>query len=154
MSKHDSIIKQIYEVVKYDMTCIDIGAGNGDLAIQMRALVGSHSGYVYSCDPDVTRCRTLTHRIANCSNVVIRNEAVTDKSGPCMLTSEHTVTTRIGKDAMYGWVASIMSTTLDDIMDTVGSIDIVLIHSKVDGDAVRRGARRLIAEYNPIFLEV
>ena len=152
MAKHDSIIMKIRAVVKYDMTCIDIGAGSGDLSILMSDLVGNHSGYVYAYDADTSQCRRMSH--CRLENLIIHHEAITDKSGPCMLTSEHVVTTRIGKDATCGWVAAIMSTTLDDIMDVVGKIDIVAIHSKVDGRAVRRGAKRLITEYNPTFLEV
>ena len=156
MATYDRIIKQIREVVKYDMTCIDIGAERGELAMLMAGLVGDHSGYVYAYEPDASNCRTISYQtvLADRSNVIVCNQAVTDKMGPCMLTSEHIVTTLIGEEAKCAWVAAITSTALDDIMDTVGKIDVVVIHPKVDGKAVRRGAKRLITEYNPIFLEV
>ena len=154
MGQYDAIEKWIREHVKYDMVCIDIGAGRGDLTILMSGLVGDHRGNVYAYEPDEALYLDLRGRVIEeeCTNVVCRNGAVMDEAGPYLLTPNGCVSRSIGPGGAPEGATAVPGSTLDDLLAIIGRIDAIVIHSSVDADAVRRGASRTLQEHQPAII--
>ena len=154
MDKYDGIKEWIREHVKYDMVCVDIGAGNGDLTILMSGLVGDHRGNVYAYEPDVKRYLVLKDRVIaeGCTNVVCRNMAVMDDNSPYLLTPDGVVSKSVRSGLATDGATAVAGGTLDDLLAVIGRIDAVVVHSSVDIEAVRLGASRTLMERQPALI--
>ena len=152
--RRESLIR---EHVKYDMCCLDIGAGEGETARLMSGLVGRRCGWVYAIEPcryDVLEANVARWKL---SNVTAVQAVVMPYTGSCVAERQsrtfepffRTLAIDPAKDALYEAMNCI---TVDDFCAPRGKINVMVIHSGVNVRRVLTGARQTILAWKPIVI--
>ncbi|MBK8444038.1 MAG: FkbM family methyltransferase [Sphingobacteriales bacterium] len=146
-------INEIRNYVKEGMTVLDIGANIGFYTLLLSRLVGK-SGKVYAFEPDATNFRHLSNNVRNCSNVVLHQAAVGEKSGNIKLfhSSDLNVdhqTFDSGEGRPY---TEIPCVALDDVIPTPQKVDFIKIDIQGYEYYAFKGMSQLLQRSQPLLL--
>lgn len=141
---HDlSLVPRIVKYIKPGDTAIDIGAFIGDHTIAYANKVGN-DGKVIAFEPNPEAFECLEHNLSKFSNVELRKEALSDKSGKVSITK---VPTNAGMTYVDKKKGKIKCITLDSL--NLEKVDFIKIDAEGFEHNILKGAEQTIRKYKP-----
>lgn len=151
------VVEAISQCVQQGMTTFDVGAQSGFYSLLLSRLVG-RGGSVIAFEPLPANLRILKENVEinTLANVVVRGEAVAEKSG----TLDFQVPA-LNSNLLAGPLAPgdqypttlVRSVSLDDFVDEIGCrVDFIKVDVEGAEGAVLDGARRLLRKYHPTMM--
>jgi FkbM family methyltransferase len=117
-------------------TILDVGAGVGTEVLEFSKLVGKKGRVIcVEADPDACRQFSKAVRLADLTNVVLINRAVTDHEGEVFLSQGATsVSNSVMVESEVGVV--VQSTTLDQLLDEIRADKVDYLKMNIEGAEV------------------